>query len=416
MQIEREGKIEALLKIEGEKMLMLCDYGELEYPTVNSSNQTNLPLPRQTEESIEFFFSVAGAMCNCCSSSFLLSLHSLDAPPVMRPTSYSYRQIHHSIITSSQRRRSHLSIHEIKKTLSSSQAASCFGAQDSAFLQKLKFKEKPSRKFVACSSSSLPSEEEDVVDSSHLVFLENDSAESPKDGGLIQQVNQDNLINIGSKGFKQTLTRSNLVAKQVISMQSALSLGYISQLWVDTTSWLVLVVDVKPSLLSGDSERFLLTDITRVGDVVLVKDDAVLDTEFKMVPLETLVGYRVVTPGGRNIGKVRGYSFNINSGVVESLELDSFGVTIIPSSLVSTYRLDVEDVIEVLEDIVVVDEDASFRKQRLTKGLWDTQFGSEYSDVEDLESSSDRRRRRRSSRSSRKKRDFDDDDEWDMFR
>ncbi|KAL0844521.1 hypothetical protein Bca101_017767 [Brassica carinata] len=337
-------------------------------------------------------------MCNYCSSSFLLSLPVFDAQPLVRP-----RRIQYSIITSSGKR-IHLSI----KTLSSSQAC-CFGAQDSSFLRKLRFKEKPSRKFVTCSSSSLPSEEEeDVVDSAHL-------GESPRGGDLIQQVGEKDLINLGSKAFKQTMTRSNLVAKQVISIQSALSLGFISQLWVDTTSWLVLVLDVKPSLLSGDSERFLLKDITRVGDVVLVGDDTVLDTEFKMVGLETLVGYRVVTPGGRNIGKVRGYSFNINSGIVESLELDSFGVTIIPSSLVSTYRLDVEDVIEVLEDIVVVDEVAAFRKQRLTKGLWDAQFGSEYSsDVEELESSSDRRRPRRST-SSRKKRDLDDDDEWDMF-
>ncbi|KAF3551224.1 hypothetical protein DY000_02002094 [Brassica cretica] len=354
-------------------------------------------------------------MCNC-SSSFLLSLPALDAR-LVRSTSYSFRRIQHSIITSSwRRRRNHLSIHEI--TILSSSQACCFSVQDSAFLRKFKFNEKPSGKFVTRVSSSLPSEEEEeVVDSSHLGFLENDSAESSRGGDLIQQVGENDLINIGSKGFKQTLTRSNLVAKQVICIQSALSLGFISQLWVDTTSWLVLVVDVKPSLLSGESERFLLTDITRVGDVVLVKDDAVLDTDFKMVGLETLVGYRVVTPGGRNIGKVRGYSFNINSGVVESLELDSFGVTIIPSSLVSTYRLDVEDIIEVLEDIVVVDESAAFRKQRLTKGLWDAQFGSEYSDLEETESSSDRRRRRRSSRPSRKKRDLDDDDdEWDMFR
>lgn len=28
--------------------------------------------------------------------------------------------------------------------------------------------------------------------------------------------------------------------------------------------WLVLVVDVKPNLLSGESERFLLKDISRV--------------------------------------------------------------------------------------------------------------------------------------------------------
>lgn len=31
---------------------------------------------------------------------------------------------------------------------------------------------------------------------------------------------------------------------------------------------------------------------------------------------------------------MRGYSFNINSGAVESLELDSFGISFIPSSLV----------------------------------------------------------------------------------
>lgn len=35
---------------------------------------------------------------------------------------------------------------------------------------------------------------------------------------------------------KQMLRRSNVIAKQVISISSALSLGFVSQLWVDTTS------------------------------------------------------------------------------------------------------------------------------------------------------------------------------------
>ncbi|XP_022760938.1 uncharacterized protein LOC111307192 [Durio zibethinus] len=61
-----------------------------------------------------------------------------------------------------------------------------------------------------------------------------------------------------------------------------------------------------------------------VGDVVLVEDERVMENDFKMLRHETLVGYRVVTPGHRNIGKVRGYTFNINSGAVKSLELDSF--------------------------------------------------------------------------------------------
>uniref|UniRef100_A0A7N0ZSH2 Uncharacterized protein n=1 Tax=Kalanchoe fedtschenkoi TaxID=63787 RepID=A0A7N0ZSH2_KALFE len=156
---------------------------------------------------------------------------------------------------------------------------------------------------------------------------------------------------------RNVLKRSNLLAKQVISMQSALSLGFVSQLWVDASTWVVQVVEVRASLLSGESERFLLEDVFRVGDVVLVRDESVMDGETRLLGLETLV---------------RGYSFDINSGVVESLELDSFGISIIPSSLVSTYVLLVEDVLEVLPDKVVVHEAAASRIQRLTKGIWGT--------------------------------------------
>lgn len=35
---------------------------------------------------------------------------------------------------------------------------------------------------------------------------------------------------------RQVLRRSNMLAKQVISIQSAVSLGFVSQLWVDTAS------------------------------------------------------------------------------------------------------------------------------------------------------------------------------------
>ncbi|KAH0720783.1 hypothetical protein KY290_005764 [Solanum tuberosum] len=172
---------------------------------------------------------------------------------------------------------------------------------------------------------------------------------------------------------KQMMKRSNLIAKQVISIQSALSLGFVSQLWVDINSWIVFLVEVRPNLLSGEGEKFLLEDVKQVGDVVLVGDESVMENEFKLVGLQTLVGYNVVTPRQRNVGKVRGYTFNINSGAVESLELDSLGISIIPSTLVSTYGLFVEDVVDVLSDTIVVHEAAASRLQRLTKGLWDAQ-------------------------------------------
>lgn len=95
--------------------------------------------------------------------------------------------------------------------------------------------------------------------------------------------------NLRLRRGKQVIRRSNLLAKQVISIQSALSLGFVSQLWVDTTSWMVLFVEVRSNLLSGDSEKFFLEDISQVGDVVLVPDESVIDNEYNMIGLETLV-------------------------------------------------------------------------------------------------------------------------------
>ncbi|XP_040943390.1 uncharacterized protein [Gossypium hirsutum] len=191
---------------------------------------------------------------------------------------------------------------------------------------------------------------------------------------------------------KQLMKRSNMVAKQVISIQSAQTLGFVSQLWVDTTSWLVLAMEVRPSLLAGQSERILLQDINKVGDVVLVEDERVMDNDFKMVRLETLVGYRVVTPRYRNIGKV------------------------------STYALLVEDVLEVIADRVVVHEAAASRLQRLTKGFWDAQSLEvsleehiEYGGDEGSEGFRDGRRSRRRSRGRKprsKSREADDD--WEL--
>ncbi|CAL1400397.1 unnamed protein product [Linum trigynum] len=222
----------------------------------------------------------------------------------------------------------------------------------------------------------------------------------------------------------QVLKRSSVLAKQVISITTALSLGFISQLWVDTTNWVVVVVEVRPNLLSGESEMFLLQDICQVGDVVLVEDGNILENEFSILGLETLVGYQVVTPSQRNIGKVRGFSFNINSGTVESLELDSFGISIIPSSLVSTYTLLAEDVVEVFPDTIIVDEAAASRIQRLTKGLWDARpvddYAEEVGEFPDDENglkipagSGRRARSRRRSKSKRFQQEMREDD-WEL--
>ncbi|XLT61016.1 hypothetical protein HN873_053620 [Arachis hypogaea] len=216
-----------------------------------------------------------------------------------------------------------------------------------------------------------------------MVLVPYDLVKVQVQGGAANDDDNDDLrkddVKVEKFSGKDGIRRSNLLPKQVISI--TLSLGFVTQLWVDTTAWMVLFVEMRPNLLSGNADNFLLEDISQVGDVVFVPDESMIDNEFKMVGLETLVGYKVVTPSQRNIGKVRGYTFSLNSGAVEELELDSFGLSIIPSSLVSTYSLLVEDVLEVVSDAVVVRKAATSRIQRLSKNV-----GVSMDDLEDYDS------------------------------
>ncbi|XP_039162764.1 uncharacterized protein LOC104452483 [Eucalyptus grandis] len=97
------------------------------------------------------------------------------------------------------------------------------------------------------------------------------------DAGIALRSKEESESKLRARGGRQVMRRSSMVVKQVISIESALGLGFVSQLWVDTLS---------------------------VGDVVLVENERVMENELKMVGLETLVGYEVVTPGRRSIGKV----------------------------------------------------------------------------------------------------------------
>ncbi|KAF8007549.1 hypothetical protein BT93_K1532 [Corymbia citriodora subsp. variegata] len=194
------------------------------------------------------------------------------------------------------------------------------------------------------------------------------------DAGVALRSEEESQSKLRVRGGRQVIRRSSMVAKQVISIESALGLGFVSQLWVDTASWNVVIVEVRPNLLSGDSERFLLEDVCQVGDVVLVENERVMENELKMVGLETLV---------------------------------------------STYALFVEDVLEVASDKVFVHEAAAARLQRLTKGWWGPQnvrksFNAveEYYDLEEddrLPNDSRTRRGFRRRRSRPKARDDQDD-------
>ncbi|MCO5597861.1 hypothetical protein L7F22_051946 [Adiantum nelumboides] len=198
-------------------------------------------------------------------------------------------------------------------------------------------------------------------------------------GILKEQIEKDRKVQLATKqdldkdcvmDTGRPLKRSKVVAKQVISQSSARLIGFVSQLWVSVQLFRVVALEVRPSLLSGEIDRVFLADVCQIGDVVLVNNESALENEMTATDCETLVGYDVVTEGGNYIGKIRDYSFDLQDGKLTSLDYDSVGISLVPSSLISTFRLDAEEVIEVLTDSILVKDGAQSRIKRLTKGFW----------------------------------------------
>lgn len=87
--------------------------------------------------------------------------------------------------------------------------------------------------------------ESDETPSSGLDFVELEGglrSDGKRDERSEESLEEKDLVEVGEskervglKKGRQLLRRSNLLAKQVISIRSALSLGFVSQLWVDTT-------------------------------------------------------------------------------------------------------------------------------------------------------------------------------------
>jgi hypothetical protein len=156
-------------------------------------------------------------MCDCHPSSPLP--FSIIKPQKLRQQSYS------TVNFSSVNRSGRLKLTSIKASKNTGEVG---------------FKEKgqeEEEKNFELESSRIQKDKETKVGSLGFDILELKDGE--KDGkeeqDLVAVEKERNKIRNGRRG-KQVIRRSSILAKQVISIQSALSLGFVSQIWVDTKS------------------------------------------------------------------------------------------------------------------------------------------------------------------------------------
>lgn len=108
-------------------------------------------------------------------------------------------------------------------------------SEASGFHAQLGFKEKEENLFDL-ESKPIDATQNDIGPSTGTTSLGSDFLEpqSSEGDGLENKEGFDG--NVGLSKRRQLVRRSSILAKQVISIQSALSLGFVSQLWVNTTS------------------------------------------------------------------------------------------------------------------------------------------------------------------------------------
>lgn len=169
------------------------------------------------------------------------------------------------------------------------------------------------------------------------------------------------------------LQRSDILGTQVITRDTGKRLGVVSQIWVDVDRREVVALSIRENLfsgvLSGIQQTMLLRNIRQIGDVILVDDDSVLEDDINLELYSSLINSEVITETGELLGKVRGYKFGAEDGILESLVIASIGLPQIPDQIVSTYELSIDEVVSSGPDRLIVFEGAEQKLRQLTVGV-----------------------------------------------
>ena len=188
------------------------------------------------------------------------------------------------------------------------------------------------------------------------------------------------------------LTRGLLLNKLVVTRTSGSRLGVATNLWVDTDVWEVVALDVRQNALVGNVDHVLLESLRQVGDVILVHDESAVERRWSSYGYSLVVGKDVVTESGQFIGRVRDFEFDPEDGAIARIIVDAWGVPTVPEGVVSTYAVDIAEVITCGQERIIVAEDAESRVEQLSMSVlqrlsltappWEEEemYGEEYYD------------------------------------
>jgi sporulation protein YlmC with PRC-barrel domain len=167
--------------------------------------------------------------------------------------------------------------------------------------------------------------------------------------------------------------RSELMGTQVITRDTGRRLGVVGEVVVDIDRREVVALGLRDNpltrFLPGLPRWMPLDRIRQVGDVILVDSADSLAESFNPDRFSKVINCQMVTEAGEQLGKVLGFSFDIETGELTTLVLGALGIPVLGEGVLSTWELAVEEIVSSGPDRIIVYEGAEEKLKQLGTGL-----------------------------------------------
>ena len=183
--------------------------------------------------------------------------------------------------------------------------------------------------------------------------------------------------------------RSELMGTQVITTDTGRRLGVVGEVVVDIDRREVVALGLRDNpltrFLPGLPRWMPLESIKQVGDVILVDSLDSLSENFSPERYGKVINCQVITESGQLLGRVLGFSFDIETGDLISLVTGAIGVPLLGEGVLSTWEIPVDEIVSSGTDRIIVYEGAEEKLNQLSSGLLE-KLGVGGSSWEDRES------------------------------
>jgi sporulation protein YlmC with PRC-barrel domain len=160
---------------------------------------------------------------------------------------------------------------------------------------------------------------------------------------------------------------------QVITRDTGRRLGVVGEVMVDIDRREVVALGLRDNpltrFLPGLPRWMPLEQIRQVGDVILVDSVDSLSEKFNPDRYSKVINSQVISESGEQLGRVLGFSFDIETGELTTLVMGAVGVPLLGEGILSTWELTVEEIVSSGPDRIIVYEGAEEKLKQLSSGL-----------------------------------------------